>query len=98
MKNRLVDDETRRQFGPNLDERRCSGRSIGRALRFIGEAMENPGTVIPLYDHYLDYSDNQSSTIAAGWVDGMIKKLKLQFLIVYKNEGRYFLRYDVFEE
>lgn len=100
MKNRLVTDATRKDYklsqGHEFPEFRHSGRSTGMALKFIGEAMLNPGEEIALSDHYSD--KRSASTLMGDLIKDMIFCLKLEFLTVRDISSYCFIKYEVFEE
>ena len=100
MKNRLIDDITRDELhnisGHPMNEKRCSGRTTGLALKYIGEAMTDPGHRITLLDHYR--SSLQSSIMMADIVRMYSKKLDLKFLDIRKIKDCCYLTYNVFEK
>ena len=101
MKNRLIDNETRRkyQYSDMWNERRQSGRTLGIAYRTIGEAFGLPGKQIPITDHNPTIRSNK---YLAEVIIGIIRKNGLKFVdIYYKGKGkpdeRIYLIYNIFE-
>ena len=100
MKNRLISDEYRDNYikmsGGLLDERRQSGRSLGIALRTVGNAMCSPGTDILIVDHY--YSPDSNKIMIHSHIQYIINKLQLKFLDISKKGRSYYITYNVFKE
>lgn len=101
--NKLIDNETRQQrrlnLGRSMDETRCSGRSTGRALQVLADAMEHPGTWVKAFDHTdpnknLVFPNNARNKFVAIHAMEIAKALELMHFIRIEDE----IKYDVFWE
>jgi len=96
MKNKLISDEKREEYkllyGYSFPEERRSGRSTGLALRFIGEAMSNPGKKVELYDHH----HKGSYFFMIDLIKSILNKLELLHFEILREDTRSYLIYSIF--
>lgn len=101
LKNRLIDDVTRREYKHSnmWDEKRQSGRTLGVAYRTIGEALGLPGRRVFIIDHNPTIRSNKYLVEV---ITDIIRKNGLKFVdIFYENKAtpdeKFYLIYNLFE-
>jgi hypothetical protein len=99
MKNKMVTDEQRdyykRSTGHVYLEERRSGRTIGLALKCIGDAMCSPGIGVVIRDHEDAVISNQ---YLVKKIKSIITELDLDYFRVDIEKTVFSLVYDVFEK
>jgi len=82
-------------FGVDVTkENRQTGKSTAIALKTIAKAIENPGQVIYIVDHFNQAQSNRS---LAYEINGMITKLNLRGLDLKNNLAGSSLVFNLFE-
>ena len=103
MKNRLWTGEERaqleRDLGPLMAENevRRTGRSTACALRVMAEAMQNPGVPVEIIDHAYRPGFSRINQIVVDYIKMISAAMRLQYLTVYSEGAKHYLRYDIFE-
>jgi hypothetical protein len=98
LKNRLIPDHIRDsmiKMHGYCDEGRCTGKSLGIALKLIGEAISNPGVPMYIYDHHRHVASHRR---LAQFMESIIETLDLKFLEFRTNGKDITLTYTLFKE
>ena len=93
MKNKLISNKMREKY-PELSENRGTGKSLGLALETIGKALQNPSKPLQILDHYGTQGANEH---LAFMIEDVILELGLSFLETAKDDGKFYIRYNLFE-
>jgi hypothetical protein len=95
MRNPFITDEMRVMSNdPDIDSR-CTGRSLGIALKIIGTALCSPGESFYINDHHGSHNADKS---LAWMIQGIIEKLDLKYLKITQSDKLFKIKYTLFEE